>query len=59
MAQGNAQAASAYYDANPGVRVFGLALNAIERLWPALAVRAAARLFGTPLPAGPHKNSKS
>jgi pimeloyl-ACP methyl ester carboxylesterase len=50
MAQGNAQAASAYYDANTGVRVFRLALNAVERLWPALAVRAAARLFGTPLP---------
>ncbi|SFM77440.1 alpha/beta hydrolase [Variovorax sp. OV329] len=42
--------ASRYYDASPGIRVFRLALGAAQRLWPALAVRAAYRLFGTPLP---------
>ncbi|TFZ01874.1 alpha/beta hydrolase [Ramlibacter humi] len=44
------QAASAFYDTSPGVRVFRLALGAFQRLWPSLAVRAAYRLFGTPLP---------
>src|SRR4051812_687471 len=44
------QATSAFYDANPGVRVFRWALAASQRLWPSLAVRAASRLFGTPLP---------
>ncbi|MBS0453840.1 MAG: alpha/beta hydrolase [Proteobacteria bacterium] len=43
-------AASRYYDASPGVRVFRLGLAAAQRLWPALAVRAAYRLFATPLP---------
>lgn len=41
---------SAYYQASPGIRMFRLALGTSERLWPALAVRAAARLFATPLP---------
>jgi pimeloyl-ACP methyl ester carboxylesterase len=44
------EATSAFYQASPGVRLFRLALGASQRLWPALAVRAAARLFGTPLP---------
>jgi pimeloyl-ACP methyl ester carboxylesterase len=44
------QATSSYYGTSPGVRLFRLALGAAERLWPALAVRAAYRLFGTPLP---------
>ncbi|WP_374669269.1 alpha/beta hydrolase [Ramlibacter sp.] len=44
------EAASSYYHANPGVRLFRFALGTSQRLWPALAVRAAARLFGTPLP---------
>ena len=43
-------ATSAYYRALPGVSAVRLALSAIERLWPALAVRAATRLFLTPLP---------
>lgn len=41
---------SSYYGASPGIRLFRLALAASQRLWPALAVRAANRLFGTPLP---------
>ena len=44
------EATSAYYQASPGVRLFRLALGTSQRLWPALAVRAAYRLFGTPLP---------
>ena len=43
-------AASRYYDARPGIRMFRLGLGAVQRLWPALAVRAAYRLFATPLP---------
>jgi pimeloyl-ACP methyl ester carboxylesterase len=39
-----------YYQAGPGLRAFRLALRVTQRLWPALAVRAALRLFGTPLP---------
>jgi pimeloyl-ACP methyl ester carboxylesterase len=41
---------SSYYGASPGIRLFRLALGTSQRLWPALAVRAAYRLFGTPLP---------
>ena len=44
------QAASRYYDARPGIRLFRLGLAAAQRLWPALSVRAAYRLFATPLP---------
>ncbi|HSV47036.1 MAG TPA: alpha/beta fold hydrolase [Ramlibacter sp.] len=44
------QATSDFYQASPGIRAFRLALRTSQRLWPALAVRAAARLFGTPLP---------
>jgi pimeloyl-ACP methyl ester carboxylesterase len=44
------EATSAFYQANPGIRLFRWALAASERLWPALAVRASYRLFGTPLP---------
>lgn len=43
-------AATGYYQANRGVRLFRLALAGTQRIWPALAVRAAYRLFGTPLP---------
>jgi pimeloyl-ACP methyl ester carboxylesterase len=39
-----------YYQASTGIRLFRLALTASQRLWPALAVRAAYRLFATPLP---------
>lgn len=44
------QATSTYYQSSPGIRLFRLALGASQKLWPALAVRAALRLFGTPLP---------
>lgn len=44
------EATSAYYEANPGVRLLRRLLGATERLWPALAVRAATRLFTTPFP---------
>jgi len=44
------QATSDFYQAGPGLRVFRAALGASQRVWPALAVRAASRLFGTPLP---------
>jgi pimeloyl-ACP methyl ester carboxylesterase len=44
------QATSAFYQAGPGIRLFRLALGASQRLWPSLAVRAACRLFLTPLP---------
>lgn len=39
-----------YYQASTSIRLFRLALGASQRLWPALAVRAAYRLFATPLP---------
>ncbi|OUM01514.1 alpha/beta hydrolase [Variovorax sp. JS1663] len=45
-----AAAASNYYGASPWMRALRLALGASQRAWPALAVRAAYRLFGTPLP---------
>jgi pimeloyl-ACP methyl ester carboxylesterase len=44
------QATSTFYQASPGIRAFRLGLAAAERLWPALAVRMATRLFLTPLP---------
>jgi pimeloyl-ACP methyl ester carboxylesterase len=44
------EATSAFYQANPGIRLFRLALGASQRLWPSLAVRAASWLFATPLP---------
>jgi pimeloyl-ACP methyl ester carboxylesterase len=39
-----------YHGAGPGIRLFRLALGTSQRLWPSLAVRAAYRLFATPLP---------
>lgn len=44
------QATSNFYGVHPAMRLLRLTLGAAERLWPALAVRAAYRLFGTPLP---------
>ena len=44
------QATASFYAAGPGVRAFRWSLGAAQRLWPALAVRAAHRLFCTPLP---------
>ncbi|MBX3659752.1 MAG: alpha/beta fold hydrolase [Ramlibacter sp.] len=44
------EATSAFYQASPGIRLFRFALGTFQRVWPALGVRAAYRLFGTPLP---------
>jgi pimeloyl-ACP methyl ester carboxylesterase len=44
------ESTSAFYGNRPGVRLFRWTLGTAQRLWPALAVRAAYRLFGTPLP---------
>ena len=44
------EATSAFYQASPGIRLFRVALGAFQRLWPSMAVRAAYRLFGTPMP---------
>ncbi|WP_077000045.1 alpha/beta fold hydrolase [Variovorax sp. KK3] len=45
-----AAATSNYYGASPWMRALRLLLAASERAWPAMGVRAAHRLFGTPLP---------
>jgi pimeloyl-ACP methyl ester carboxylesterase len=45
-----AQGTAGYYNPGIGLRLFRLALGTAQRLWPALAVRAAVRLFSTPLP---------
>lgn len=53
MSRTATEATSAFYQQHhggPGVRLFRLALGTSQRLWPALAVRAAYRLFATPLP---------
>jgi pimeloyl-ACP methyl ester carboxylesterase len=47
---GTGAAASNYYGASPAMRALRFALGAAQRAWPALGVRAAYRLFGTPLP---------
>ena len=44
------QATSDFYASNPATRVLRLAIRASQRLWPALGLRLAYRLFGTPLP---------
>jgi pimeloyl-ACP methyl ester carboxylesterase len=44
------EATAGYYQASTGIRLFRLALTTSQRFWPALAVRAATRLFATPLP---------
>jgi len=43
-------ATTAYYQTVPGVGTLRFVLAFLQRLWPALAVRAAGRLFLTPLP---------
>lgn len=50
MSRTTLESTSAFYSSSPGLRLFRLALGASQRLWPALAVRAAYRIFGTPLP---------
>lgn len=44
------EATASYYRAVPAVGLLRFALGFLQRLWPALAVRAACRLFLTPLP---------
>ena len=44
------EATAGYYQASLGLRLFRVALGTAQRIWPALAVRAATRLFATPLP---------
>jgi pimeloyl-ACP methyl ester carboxylesterase len=50
MTRTSLQATTAFYNASPLTRIFRWGLGASQQLWPALAVRAAYRLFGTPLP---------
>ena len=50
MTRTSLDATAAFYGASPATRLFRWGLGASQRLWPALAVRAAYRLFGTPLP---------
>lgn len=50
MTRSAVEVTSSYYQASAGIRLFRFALGTSQRLWPALAVRAAYRLFGTPLP---------
>lgn len=47
----NAVAApTGYYQAGVALRLFRLALATSQKIWPALAVRVAVRVFATPLP---------
>jgi pimeloyl-ACP methyl ester carboxylesterase len=50
MSQTATNIPGAYYDGMRGFRLFRLAFGASQRLWPALAVRAAVRVFCSPLP---------
>ncbi len=50
MTRSSVEATAAFYNTSPVTRLFRWGLGASQRLWPALAVRAAYRLFGTPLP---------
>lgn len=43
-------ATTAYYNTVPGVPALRFLLGCLQRLWPGLALRAAVRLFLTPLP---------
>lgn len=50
MTRSSLEATAAFYNTSPVTRLFRWGLGASQRLWPALAVRVAYRLFGTPLP---------
>lgn len=50
MTRTSLEATSDFYNTSRMTRLFRFGLAASERIWPALAVRAAYRLFGTPLP---------
>jgi len=43
-------ATAGYYQGGLGLRLFRFALGTSQKLWPQLAVRAAVRLFTTPMP---------
>ncbi|MCD6079505.1 MAG: hypothetical protein K0R89_3449 [Ramlibacter sp.] len=43
-------ATAGYYQASVAIRAFRMALGTSQKVWPAFAVRAATRLFCTPLP---------
>src|SRR6187402_2032193 len=47
---GAVQVTAGYYQASVGLRLFRFALGTSQKVWPGLAVRAAVRLFATPLP---------
>jgi len=48
--RGAVQVTAGYYQASVGLRLFRFALGTSQKVWPGLAVRAAVRLFATPLP---------
>ncbi|MDO9359025.1 MAG: alpha/beta fold hydrolase [Polaromonas sp.] len=50
MTRTSLEATAAFYGTSPVTRLARWGLGASQRLWPALAVRAACRLFATPLP---------
>jgi hypothetical protein len=50
MTQATLDARANFYPDTTGMRLLRLSFATIQKLWPALAVRAAYRLFGTPLP---------
>jgi pimeloyl-ACP methyl ester carboxylesterase len=50
MTRTSLETTAAYYGASPATKLFRWGLGASQRLWPTLAVRAASRLFATPLP---------
>jgi pimeloyl-ACP methyl ester carboxylesterase len=50
MTRTSLEATAAFYNASPATRLFRWGLAASQRFWPGLAVRAASRLFATPLP---------
>jgi pimeloyl-ACP methyl ester carboxylesterase len=45
-----AELTAGFYGESLGIRLFRWALQASQKVWPGLAVRAALRLFATPLP---------
>jgi pimeloyl-ACP methyl ester carboxylesterase len=50
MTQATLDARANFYPDTTGMRLLRLSFATTQKLWPALAVRAAYRLFGTPLP---------
>jgi len=58
MTHTSSKTAPTYGGNSPAIRLFRLGLGASQRLWPSLAVRAAYRLFGTPLPPRWHRRQR-